>query len=66
MALTGTYTTQSALDFTPVTENGVVQPVENGYIIINRGLAKGDKVLLFRSDGGQRYIVLSRVFEGVG
>ena len=37
--------------------------IEGGYIILNRALAVGDRVLLLRVQNGQRYIVLSRVFE---
>ena len=46
-------------------ENGQPLPVEDGYIILNRALAAGDKVLLLRVETGARYIVLSRMFEGV-
>ena len=45
-------------------ENGKPLPVENGYIILNRALEVGDKVLLLRVQSGQKFIVLSRVFEG--
>lgn len=45
-------------------ENGEPLPVENGYIILNRALEVGDKVLLLRVQSGQKFIVLSRVFEG--
>lgn len=44
-------------------ENGQPLPVENGYIILNRALEVGDKVLLMRVQNGQKFIVLSRVFE---
>lgn len=44
-------------------ENGTALPVENGYIILNRALAVGDKVLLLRVQNGQKFIVLSRVME---
>lgn len=44
-------------------ENGTALPVESGYIILNRALAVGDKVLLLRVQNGQKFIVLSRVFE---
>lgn len=46
-------------------ENGQPLPVEDGYIILNRALEVGDKVLLLRVQSGQKFIVLSRVFEGV-
>lgn len=45
-------------------ENGAALPVENGYIILNRGLTVGDEVILLRVQNGQRFIVLSRVFKG--
>lgn len=45
-------------------ENGTALPVENGYIILNRALAVGDKVLLLQVQNGQKFIILSRVFEG--
>ena len=38
-------------------------PVEGGYIILNRGLEAGDKVLMLRVQNGQKFLVLSRVFE---
>ena len=44
-------------------EHGKPLPIENGYIILNRRLEKGDKVLMMRVQNGQRFIVLSRVFE---
>lgn len=44
-------------------EHGRSLPVRDGYIILNRALEEGDKVLLLRVSGGQRFIVLSRVFE---
>lgn len=44
-------------------ENGTALPVENGYIIFNRALAVGDKVLLLRVQNGQKFVVLSRVME---
>ena len=47
-------------------ENGQNLPVENGYIILNRALEVGDKVVLMRVQHGQRFIVLSRVFESLG
>lgn len=38
-------------------------PIENGFIILNRKLEVGDKVLLLRVMHGQQFIVLSRIFE---
>lgn len=46
-------------------EHGVPVPPSEGYTILNRGLAVGDKVLLLRVMHGQRFVVLSRVFEEV-
>lgn len=43
-------------------ENGVGLPVEDGYIILNRSLQIGDKVLMLQASGGQSYVVLSRLF----
>lgn len=53
----------TALSDVAVVENGSPLPVEDGYIILNRGLAVGDKVLLLRVQHGQRFVVLSRVFD---
>ncbi len=44
-------------------ERGKPLPVRDGYILLNRGLEEGDKVLLLRVRHGQKYIVLSRIFE---
>lgn len=44
-------------------EDGKALPVEGGYIILNRALAVGDRVLLLRVARGQKFIVLSRIFE---
>lgn len=44
-------------------EFGKALPVENGYIILNRGLAVGDEVILLRVQNGQKFIVLSRTFK---
>lgn len=72
--LTGSYPTTGALSDVESTsalgnvaciENGVTLPVENGYIIFNRALEVGDKVLLLRVQNGQKFIVLSRIFEEV-
>ena len=43
-------------------ENGAALPVQGGYLLHNRALATGDKVLLLRVQSGQKYIVLSRLF----
>ena len=44
-------------------EHGKPLPIENGYIILNRALEVGDQVLLLRVQNGQKFIVLSRIFE---
>lgn len=44
-------------------EDGKPLPVQGGYIILNRALEAGDKVLLLRVMRGQQFIILSRVFE---
>lgn len=44
-------------------EHGEPLPVEDGFIILNRKLEVGDKVIMLRVENGQRFIVLSRVFE---
>lgn len=75
-ALAGSYPTEESLSQDTYTsdarllesqiicqEHGQPLPVENGYIILNRGLAVGDQVVMLRVQGGQRYIILSRVFE---
>lgn len=49
-------------------ENGKVLSLskDGKYIILNRALEAGDKVLLLRVQKGQKFIVLSRVFGGGG
>lgn len=44
-------------------EDGKPLLVEDGYIILNRKLEEGDKVLLLRVCRGQQFIILSRIFE---
>lgn len=44
-------------------EDGKKLPVKDGYIILNRGLEKGDMVLMLRACRGQQFIILSRIFE---
>ena len=72
--LAGSYPTSSALGGAASNgalgdvaclENGIPLPVEGGYIILNRGLAVEDKVLLLRVERGQRFLILSRIFEEV-
>lgn len=64
VALSGGVESTSVLGNVQCLENGTPLPVENGYIILNRALAAGDKVLLLRVQGGQKFIVLSRIFKG--
>ena len=47
-------------------ENGEALPVQDGFIILNRGLEEGDKVLLLKVMRSQQFIILSRVFEKGG
>ena len=47
-------------------ENGKPLPIEDGYIILNRALEVGDRVIMLRVNGGQRFIVLSRSFAAEG
>ena len=61
----GDVVSSSALGSVVCYENGQPLPVENGYIILNRALEVGDKVLLLRVLSGQAFVVLSRIFEEV-
>ncbi len=72
--LTGDYPTAEALTPDAYTsdeqlmdlccyEDGKPLPVEDGYMILNRGLAVGDKVLLLRVRRGEQFLILSRIFE---
>ena len=61
--LTGTYETSEALEDIACTEFGTPLPVKDGSIILNRGLEAGDKVLLLQVMHGQRFVILSRIFE---
>ena len=47
-------------------EHGEPLPIEDGYIILNRALEVGDRVIMLRVNGGQRFIVLSRSFAAEG
>ena len=57
------YTSDKRLEGIVCYEDGKPLPVKDGYIILNRGLAVGDKVLLLRVMRGQQFIILSRIFE---
>lgn len=60
------YTSDQRLQRIVCYEDGKPLPVEDGYIILNRALAPGDKVLLLRCMRGQQFIILSRIFERGG
>lgn len=60
------YTSDRRLEDVVCYEDGNPLPVENGYIILNRGLAMGDKVLLMRVMRGQQFVILSRIYERSG
>ena len=74
-ALTGRYLTEAyslvseGYDATEQTqdivcwEHGEKLPIEDGFIILNRKLEVGDKVLLWRVLNGQKFLIISRVFE---
>ena len=57
------YTSDERLEGIVCYEDGKPLPVEDGYIILNRGLAAGDKVLMLRVMRGEQFIILSRIFE---
>lgn len=57
------YTSDARLERIICYEDGKPLPVKDGYIILNRALEVGDKVLLLRVMRGQQFIILSRVFE---
>lgn len=57
------YTSDKRLEDIVCYEDGKPLPVEDGFIILNRGLAVEDRVLLFRVMRGQQFIILSRIFE---
>lgn len=57
------YTSDRRLSGIMCYEDGQPLPVENGFIILNRGLSVGDKVLLLRVLRGQQFVILSRIFE---
>ena len=59
---TGGGSAENALGDTHCIENGKSLPIEGGYMILNKKLEVGDKVLLLRVQHGQQFIVLSRVF----
>lgn len=65
-ALESPVETEPALEAVVCLENGAALPKDAQYITLNRALAAGDKVLLLRVQHGQKFIVLSRIFEGGG
>ena len=56
------YTSEEQLMDLCCYEDGKPLPVEDGYMILNRGLAVGDKVLLLRVRRGEQFLILSRIF----
>lgn len=46
--------------------NGEAQPVSGGTVTLNPALAVGDKVLLLRVQNGQKFVILSKIYEGGG
>ena len=50
-------TTGAALESVACVENGQALPVEGGYIILNRALQVGDKVLMMKVQKGQKSVV---------
>lgn len=61
--LTGTYPSDTQLGNIFCYEQGKPLPIQDNFIILNRALQVGDKVLLLRVQHGQAFLVLSRVFE---
>lgn len=57
------FASSAALENIAAVENGEDLPIKDGYIILNRGLEVGDTVLMLRVLHGQKFIVLSRIFE---
>ena len=58
------FVSDEQLDAIACTEHGHPLPVKEGYILLNRALEVGDKVLLLRVQRGQEFIILSRIFKG--
>lgn len=56
--------TDEALEDIVCTENGTELPTDAQSITLNRALQTGDRVLLLRVQHGQKFIALSRIFEG--
>ena len=54
----------TALSGVSCLENGQPVAQQDGYLVLNRALETGDKVLLLRVLHGQKFIVLSRIMEG--
>lgn len=57
------YTSDEQLTDIVCYEDGKPLPEEDGFILLNRRLAVGDRVLLLRVMRGEQFIILSRVFE---
>ncbi|MDR1439989.1 MAG: DUF2577 domain-containing protein [Clostridiales bacterium] len=61
-ALEGALASDAAREAAESYVNGLALPSPEGEIILSPALAAGDKVMLLRAGGGQRYAVLSRVY----
>lgn len=57
------YTSDDRLGHIVCYEDNKPLPVKDGYIILNRALEAGDKVLMLRVMRGEQFIILSRIFE---
>jgi len=57
------YSSDTRLENILCYEDGKPLPVKDGYIILNRALETGDKVLLLRVMQGEQFLILSRVFR---
>ena len=60
------YTSDARLEDIACFEDGEPLPVKDGYIILNRALEAGDKVLLLRVMRGEQFVILSRIFQRKG
>lgn len=63
LLLTQSVIEKKIVSSSPCIENGKPLPIDGEYAVVNKGLNVGDKVLMLRVSSGQRYIVLSRIFE---
>ena len=59
-------TTSYALNGYAAVIDGEQQALEDNYIVLNKGLATGDKVLLLAVQKGQKFIILSHLYTKEG